>query len=242
MNDQVPNLRELLEQKITHGDITKRARWYFIIRRLIIGVATILALLLAIYFGSFILFVFNDQGIGLLAEFGWEGGWELLNSLPWIIIALIILLILTIELVGWRFTRLYRQPLVYSILGTLVIILIAGILIERTHLHRTLADSAEKNNLPVAGYLYHHFARPLPSKVHFGIVLDQEPEKWQVETREGTVMVIITTSTRFPRGADIGLRDHVLIFGPLKNGIITARGIRKINPDMMPRLYLKMMR
>ena len=239
MNEQEKNLRETIEQKITQGDVTKKTRWYFIVRRIILIAGGVLALCLAIYFGSFMFFLFNDQGIGLLTAFGWEGGLELLGLLPWIIMILIVLIVITIELVGWRFTRLYRQPFIYSIFGLVVVILLASTLIERTHLHRALLESAEHNNLPVAGYFYHQFGHPSAPNVHFGEVLEQQPTVWQIRTREGKFMVVITSRTHFPLGDDIVTQDHVLIFGPTANGTITARGIRKVDPDMMPRFYKK---
>jgi hypothetical protein len=239
MNTSEKNLRQMIEEKITHGDVTKKARWYFIVRRIIIITAGILALCLAVYLGSFIFFLVNDQGIGLLTDFGWEGAWELFTSLPWIIIGLIILLIIIIELVGWRFTRLYRQPFIYSILGTLVIILLAGTLLERTHLHRALFDSAEHNQLPVAGYFYHQFGRPAPHNIHFGVIINQKPEEWDVETREGIFMVIITNQTHFPRGKNIIPHDRIIIIGPANNNTITAHGIRKITPETMPKFFIR---
>jgi hypothetical protein len=241
-NESEKNLRKVIEQKITHGDVAKKTRWYFIVRRIIIITGGILALSLAIYFGSFLFFLFNDEGIGFLTDFGWEGRWEILSSLPWIIIILIGLLIATIELVGWRFTRLYRQPFIYSILGVLVIVTLAGTLLERTHIHRALLDEADQNRLPIAGYFYHQFGHPTPPRVHFGTVLEQKPDMWRVMTREGSLMVIITSATHFPRGNDIAIQDHVLIFGPLEKDVIIAHGIRKINPDMMPRFYIKKIR
>jgi hypothetical protein len=238
MNNPEKNLRQIIEDKITHGDVKQKARWYFIVRKIIIITGIILALCLMVYLVSFIFFIFYDQGRELLRDFGWEGTWKIIISLPWIIILLIIILFGIIELLGWRFTRLYRQPFIYSMLGLGAIIILASAAIEYSHLHRTLSESADNNQLPIAGTLYTKVAHPLPKEVYFGIVIEQTPEEWKIESRGRRIPVIITTQTRFPRGKNIVPLDRVIIMGPLDHGSIRAFGIRKIDPDRMPKIYI----
>lgn len=110
--------------------------------------------------------------------------------------------------------------------------------IEYSHLHRALSESADNNQLPLAGTLYTKVAHPLPKGVHFGIVIEQTPEEWKIESRGRRIPVIITTQTRFPRGKNIVPLDRVIIMGPLEHGSIRAFGIRKIDPDRMPKIYI----
>ena len=235
MPNEIKNALSAIEEKIRSGLVAKHSRAYFMLRRVAIMLGTIIVLALAVYLGSFIFFITYTQRAWLLTDFGWRGYINFFLSLPWLIVGLVLALIVIIELVGWRFTSLYRKPLVYSALLVFLVVLAASAIVERTNLHPNLYQSSRQNNWPMGGFLYHHFIIRHLSDGYFARVEKTTTSSWEVETNEAErVVITITPETRFPLGNDIVLHDHILIFGPRGEGHIFARGIRKLSPEMMP--------
>lgn len=235
MTKALNKMKEFITEKIARGEIVKHSRIYYIVLNCALYLGAIAALVLAIFFGSFVVFIFKFRHPWLLVGFGWPGFWRLLLSLPWLIAGFVFVLIAAIEFVSWKYTRFYRKPLLYSILVVILVVVAVSSLVSQTALHSTMFRYAQRNRLPFAGFMYRMFnARHLPDG-YFGQVVSEDGLVWQIKTNEDEdVRVILNNDTRFPTGKDIHVLDNVLVFGTRTSSIIYARGIRKVDKDTVP--------
>jgi hypothetical protein len=225
-----------IEDRINNSALEKKSRFHFIFRKVILYIGIVILFCVAAFLLSLILFISRSQRSWLLTDFGWAGYQDVFISLPWFIIGLVILLVVTVEVLGRQFAFVYRRPALYSIAGVVVVIIAAGVGVAQTTLHRTLYNSVQRTHMPMAGSLYRGIGGFRPHDVYFGVVNDQAPTLWHVTLRgdDNTVNVILTPRTRFPRGNTIVPKDLVLIMGKRSDGSIQAYGIREIEPEMIP--------
>ena len=237
MTKTFSKMKEFITEKIARGEIVKHSKIYYVILNLALYFAAFLALALAVFFGSFVVFTLRFRHPWLLMGFGWPGFWRLLLSLPWLIAGFVLVLVAAIEFVSWRYTHLYRKPLLYSVLTIILVVVVVSSLIARTTFHSTMFRYAQHNRLPFAGFMYRMFNAPHLPDGYFGQVVSEDSSVWQLKTNEGdNVQVVLSDDTRFPTGKDdIHVLDNVLVFGPRTSSTIYARGIRKITRDTVPR-------
>jgi hypothetical protein len=217
---------------IKKGEVKMRPKWHFILRGTLLGVGTALVILTLVYIASFILFVLRQNGVWFLPAFGFRGLGLLFFSLPWILIAVAILFIVILELLVKQYSFGYRRPLLYSALGGILLVVIAGFIIAQTGLHSHFYRDARAGRLPFGGELYRGFGSHPPHDVHPCTILEMNEQGFKAEEiNDDIVQVVITADTEFPSGTNFTVDDKVLVLGQRKGDIITAQGIRKIDPE-----------
>ncbi len=235
MKVSLTTLRQKIQKAVAEGTISVRSRAYFILKSAAIVVGVLILVCVAIYAGSFFFFIPGAQHTWLLTNFGWRGYVSFFLSLPWVLFFLAIILVVIIEIISWKFTRLYRRPILYSFLTFIIVVSIVSAAVAKTTLHRRLFESANRHHLPMVGGFYKHFGMRQARDIHFGEVLLQGTDEWNVRTtNEGNLRVIINDDTRFPINDTVAPHDYVVIFGPRDDDYITAHGIHKILPEMIP--------
>jgi hypothetical protein len=220
--------------KIKAGETRMRPKWHFILKTTLLAVGTVLATLTLLYLLSFVLFVLRQSGVWFPPAFWVRGLCIFFASLPWVLIALAIVFIVVLEVLVKRYAFAYRRPLLYSVVGIIILVLLGSVAISQTRVHQGFFKHAKEGRLPVAGPLYREFGMKRHKSVHPGIITEIADDGFKIENHRNEILtVIITAETRFPLGLDFVVDDEVVVLGERDNGTVTAFGIRRIDEQMM---------
>ncbi len=218
--------------KIKQGKIKMKPKSYFIFKTLFFGAGVVFAFLLSVFLISFIIFLLRASGILNLPAYGLRGIAMFFGSLPWFLIIFTIIFIIVLEVFAKRFSIVYRKPLVYSILGIIIIILLVGVFIAKTPIHSKLFfKHAQKDKPSIVGLFYKKAFINSPEDIYFGTVLNVADNGFEIETKEGesfSVVAISKDRSRCSYNEDIQEGDMVMIIGDKDNSTIKAFKIRKI--------------
>lgn len=233
--NQSASLREKIAAAIEAGEVTMRPKWHFVLKAAL-GIAGITLILLALlYLISFVIFVLHRTGVWFVPAFGLQGIYALLISLPWILILCAVVFIILLESLVRRYAFAYRQPLVYTVLVIIGLVLLGGFIVAKTAFHDRLFGYAQDERLPIAGGLYRQFGGRELRNVHPGMIINLRDAGFMMGTRRGEpLFVLIASSTQLPFGADFAPGDSVVVFGDRASGTIRAIGIREIESIQLP--------
>lgn len=223
-------IKKRILEVIGSGRIRMRPRWHFFLRAVLAALGGIIVLLAALYVTSLGIFVLRENGAWFVPVFGRRGWYEFFASLPWLLAILSLLFAVVLEILARRFSHAYRRPLIYSLIGIVVIVCIGGLLIAVTPLHGRFFRFAEQHRLPVAGHFYRLFASQHLANVHRGTVATLTQDGFTMQNRRGELLqIIVTPETRFPSGANFRQGDTAVIFGVRDDHTIHALGVRRLN-------------
>lgn len=223
-------MRERVLEAIKTGEVAMRPRWHFVLKTILLIVGGVIVVLGLVYVSSLILFVLRQSGVIFVPIFGFRGIGIFLKSLPWILIILVMIFVALLEMLVRRYAFAYRQPLLYSIAGILVVISIGAFIVGQTPLHGQVFRYAEDHHVPVMDPMYRRFIRqPIPD-MNMGEITEFIPVGFIIVSPEEEVFTVqITPRTRLPLGAEFSKGDRVIIIGPRQGMIIDAFGVRKID-------------
>jgi hypothetical protein len=217
---------------IAEGRVRMRPRWHFFLRTALGAVGGIIVLLLVVYIMSFTIFSLRQSGIWFMPSFGSRGWITFLFSLPWVLIGLAGLFVVLLEIMVRRYSFGYRQPLLYTVIGIVAVVVVCSAIVAQTTFHRRVLQFTQQHPVPLAPRLYRGYGQPYIRDVHKGFISNVVPGGFDVTLIEGDmVRIIIMPFTRFPRGIDIAEGDTVVIFGRVASATIEALGIRKVDAD-----------
>lgn len=226
------NLSDVLLDKIKNGEIKMRPKIYFVGKLILLALATAVITFFAIFVASFIFFMIRASGLMFLPSFGFIGIKMLLFSLPWILILGLLMLIATSELFIKHFPFVYKNPILYSLMALIIVILIGGFLLDNSGFHTSMLLKARDGKLPIAGPIYQKYGVPDSKEVYYGIVIGEPSDSgFKIETpRKEEISIYISEKTRIPREV-INENDALIILGKKTNGGIEAYEIKKVNRD-----------
>lgn len=230
MNNKIA---EKILNKLKNGQVKMRPKIYFVLKAGLIILGTLIVALFTLFLISFISFTLRANGILVLPIFGFRGFGAFFSSLPWLLIVAAALLIIILEILFKHFAFAYRRPILYSVLGILIIVVIGTFVIDKTPFHSGLFDRAREGRLPVFGPVYRGFGgMQRPNNAQFGIVTEINNEGFIIKTRDEQILnVIIGENTRLPFGRDIKKDDAIMVLGEKNDSTIRAEGVIKIEID-----------
>ena len=226
-------IKKDIRDAIEIGKLSMRPRWHFLLRTVLMLIGIVLVLSVVFYIVSFVIFSLHENGVLFIPIFGSRAWLEFFISLPWILILLSFLFIGVLELLVRKFSFGYRQPLLYTAIGIILIASGGGVLLAKTSFQKTLFSASERNQLPpFARKIYRGF-RPGPlHKVHIGTIEKMTKDGFFLKNRRGDALrIVVNPETRFPLGTEIEEGDNVVIFGPREKDMVQAIGIRKAPDD-----------
>lgn len=224
------NLKNLID-KIKKGEIKMRPKWHFVLKTLLIILSIIAASLFILYLTSFIFFTLRLSGVWYLPKFGFRGMGPLFFSLPWFLLLSAALLIVVLEILVRRFSFVYRRPILYTVLGVILLVLLGGFLINKTSMHPALFQRADRGRLPIMGSMYRGYGMPDLEDVHRGIVSEITDEGFVFQSQDNRLFTVITSGSRFSREQEIQKDNAVIVLGKAEDGVIKAAGVRVIDDD-----------
>jgi len=234
MNNQEKNnnIEKEISEKIKSGDIKMKSRAYFVWRAILFITAIVVLFLFAIYLISFIIFTLRTSGVWFLPNFGFHAIGILLGSLPWLLIALSMVLILALEAFAEKISFVYHRPVMYSLIFIVVVVFLASLLIGMTSFHSSLFESAYDQHLPVIGQLYRSYGAPRIHNVHNGVVTKLTSDGVVIETPNGEVLTVIFNAKNLSvLQTTIKVGDTIVVVGEKNGSTIQASDVQKIQED-----------
>ena len=168
---------------IQQHKVPMRPKWHFVattIAHILCGIMLALAMLVLM---SFIFFVLRHTGAWFAPSLGHQGWYIVLGALPWLLVLAFLVFVIILELLLRRFSFAYRKPLLYSGIGIVLLAMVGGTLVERTHVHRRMLMAAQKNRLPFAGKIYRNVGAQRLPMMHPGTVRELIPSGFLLDTR-----------------------------------------------------------
>jgi glucan phosphoethanolaminetransferase (alkaline phosphatase superfamily) len=226
------SIKQSLLEKIKKGEFKMLPRSRFILKAVLIITGIIIVFGAALYIISFMLFIFRKSPLQFLPEFGFGGLRMLFGVFPWTLIIIALVFIVILEILVKRYSFAYRNPLLYSALAVIILVLVVGFIIGQTPLHRRMFQEVRAGRLSFARPFYRNLDLRKPENVFHGTVLETSENSFTLETPEGKVLTVeIVPETMFPREKEVKKGDYVMVIGKIKENIIEAGGIRKLPKD-----------
>ncbi|MEX0918913.1 MAG: hypothetical protein WDZ85_03050 [Candidatus Paceibacterota bacterium] len=225
------SISEEVVSRIESGEVKMRSKKYFFFRAaLVVGFLSLLSFFV-LYLGSLIIFVFRANDIILFSGMGFHGFRVALLVFPWYLIILVLLLMVLVEFMGTSFSFVYRRPLIYSLLGIVIFVLLGSFLVDILPVHRPLFDLAKQERLPVMGGMYRHLGDLDIDDAHFGEILGKEGDVWVMKLESGdTVYLEITERVKgFRLLETIKSGNQIVVIGEREEDIIKVSGFRRLN-------------
>lgn len=227
------DIKEILSEKIKTGDIHMVPKWQFVLHTVLWAVGAVLAAVVAVYLFSFVLFILHRSGILFAPLYGWHGIMLFIISSPWFLISLVGVFLLVLYLLVTHFAFSYKRPLVYSMLGVVLFVIVLSSLMNQFAVHERMGRFSERHEVPGFSPMYRGIEMQRPEEVTLGTILAVHGEEIVVRTQDGEeVTVIRTLQTKQPQRKTWNSGDEVFIFGTEKEGVIEAFGIRPANGRM----------
>jgi hypothetical protein len=234
-NLEKPSIANKVIHQIKDDKIKMRPKIYFLLKTLAIALGIFFAALFILYLISFIIFALRASGVWYLPCFGLRGIGASFLLLPWLLIAISVILIVILEILVKHFAFAYRKPVLYSILFVVIFALFGSFMVDRAGLQSGLFKRAEQGNLPFAGEFYRDLGKAKNKDARRGIVSEITDNGFLIKTRNNDALeIIVTPETRFPFDEEIKENDTIIVFGKRDNGSVQAIGIRKVDDDFRP--------
>lgn len=221
--------------KIKAGEITMKPRWHFLLRSLLMVLGGLFFVLLLMYIVSFIVFIVRFSGAAFVPGFGGAGLIALLLAIPWLLVLLALLFVVVLEVLVQRFSVTRQTPLLYSILGVVVISFIGSYILLQTPLHSAIQTLATERQAPLVGPLYRTYGDQLPGRITPGVITVVTDGGFMLMTRNGDMWQInLSSETRGVDMVEIAPDVAVVVLGERDGNMITAAGIKTLPDDVRP--------
>jgi hypothetical protein len=222
---ETPSLIKRILEQVQSGQVKMRPKSYFILRAILVGLLACLVALFVLYLISFIVFSLRTSGVWFLPGFGFGALGVFFKSLPWLLIIVALALIVVLEIFVKRFSFAYRRPILYSVLGIVILAFLGSFLIIKTPFHPELFWRAREGRLPMMGEFYGGLGLPKLTNVHQGIVIGITDEGFSMETPRGELLTVMATST------DIQENNRVVVLGKRGDNKVEAFDVRKVDDE-----------
>jgi len=206
--------KEIIE-KIVKGEIKMKPKAYFVIKSVLVILAFLLCSLFALFLISFVVFIMVENGSFAFPGFGFVGFKVLFGSLPWVLVILALVLIFALEVLLKKFSFTWKKPIVYSLLGVVLFVFLAGGVIAKTGLHNKLLQRANQGGLPILGGAYVGFRGNV---IHCrGVVEYVEDNFFSINTNKKIPCPCqINANTKMPQDRQVIEGDRVMVLGRLR--------------------------
>ncbi len=232
--EEKKSIKNSVLEKIKSGQAAMKPKWHFVLKAVLVGIGIIIFILLTLFVISLIIFILHDNGTWFVPAFGMRGIGRFIVSVPWLLVLACVAFIGLLEILVRKYSFAYRKPFLYSIIGIILFVSVGGIGVFATHMHDRFSRLAMERRLPFAGPMYQRFRAQRPIDVYPGTVRETTENGFLIENESNeTFRVVVTHATRFPFGSEIVVGDDIVVMGDLKDGVIYAFGIRKID-DKLP--------
>ncbi len=231
MTNQDPqSIKDKVLSTINAGSVKMRPRWQFVLQSIAMLVGLILIFLLMLFVVSFGIFLLQRSGVWFALQFGSHGLKELLATLPVLFLVLTVIFLLLLQVLAHRYSFSYSRPMLYTLLGTIILVVGGSFVIAKTQVHEDLYRLARNDHLPFVAGLYTKYPYPKSDRVVPGLIRDLQDKGFTLIDPVGkSWVVVIDEQTKLPYNDDLDVNDSVVVMGDKKEeNVIEAEGIMKI--------------
>lgn len=226
---QDEKLENSIMGKIKSGQVKLKSKYIFLAEKLGLGTAFALSVLLSILFFNLIFFYLKETDNLKYLSFGKFGIFAFLESFPYLLVVVFILLII---LSGYLLTRSdvsYKKPFGYLAVGMVVLIMIFGGFLTYTNLGQNMEKQARMGNEPVRT-----FFKPLTDVRNngiAGIVFEEGDGYLIIQTPQGLRRIETKNVENIP---EIEKGQFIITVGNGGEFNFTATKIKIANKEDMP--------
>jgi hypothetical protein len=213
---------------IRTGKAKMHSRSYFILMGVLTLICAILLFSIIFFVLTFIIFALQENGGLFAVGFGPSGWLIFLGSLPWSLLLLSIALILILWILLRRYSVVYHQPFLYTLLMLIVVISIAGFFLSAGAIHGSIDRYVLRNQIPVVTNVYEFETSPMNGIYRGQAVMIATSSLILADTigQTSTVLLIPVAAAELAR---IRPGDYVIVFGrPVATATIQASGVEAI--------------
>ncbi len=240
-NNTNKTIHDNVLKAIEAGQVKMKPKWHFIVRTALLLVGTILLTLSILYVASFIIFIMRQNGFLFVSGYGWHGLDVLINSIPWMLVGMTIIFIVLLQILIKKYSFGYGKPLMYSVLAVIAIVIIGGLLLEKTSIHKGLFNEAENDRLPFFGGMYREFGEEHSDSITIGKIRELLFNGYRIENHTSdNIIVIVTSETKLPPNSSLQIGDVIFVLGNQKGDVVEAEGIRVFDGVMPPQRRMMM--
>ncbi len=222
MNDVNKKIKEQIESK----KIKMKSKSYYLALSILYFVSVIVVILFTLFLASFIFFALKSSGTNEFLAFGYAGLLPFFQSIPWLLILALIILILLVELFGKKIDLVSKKPLVYSLAAVIIVVVGFGAVFAETPIHNTLLDKAAENRLPLGKGMYEKYGSFRENDLIVAKIIEINDEFLLVESQENQFKVELSDELRKPDHVDLFVNQEIIIFGEINDDSIEAKGIK----------------
>ncbi len=207
-----------------------KPRWHFILKTLLLLSGCLVALLIVLYLLSLALFVLDKNDLWFVPSFGFKGVVLFIFSLPWLVIFTVIVFLVILHVLVRHYAFAYQQPLLYSAVGIVLIVIAGSCIIRKTGLHQEFSDYSQVHHMPLAAPMYQQFEFQKNDRIHRGIIIEIRDPNFVLQDHWQEVWdVRVTPSTRFPQGLKFFVGQRVMVVGDRREQGVDAFGVRSVH-------------
>jgi hypothetical protein len=226
------NLKDNILNKIKSGEVDMKPHWHFALKSLLLILGIVVSVLLAVYILSFIHFYLRQSGIWFVPFYGFRGLSIFVMNSPWLLIASAGALLVVIQLLVRKYAFSFHQPLLYSLLGIIILVLLGVYATLQTQIHPRLHGLAQDRGISVFGPLYRGIEERRPESITFGTITEVHDNGFTLESVKGEIVTVVLTSrTKRPPNRTFTVEQFVIVFGDREEDSVTAIGVRPTPPD-----------
>ena len=170
-----------------------RPKIHFTLLTILVVVGVVLVVAALIYFASFTAFVFRINGLMNIPSFGFVGVIPFLQSIPWILLALVIVFLIILEVLTRYFSFSHKVPLIYTILAILVITVLGSSLALGSSFHDKALIKAEDGKLPFAGMMYNRYNRNSTDSIFNAEIIEVRDSSITAHLDTGDMVEVLLT-------------------------------------------------
>ncbi len=226
------SIKKKVLEKIRSGEVNMRPKIYFLLKAIFVAGTILVFIGFFILLTTFIVFHLRAGGVLYLPGFGFRGMGLYFTSLPWILILLSVFLIFILEILTKRFSFVWRQPALYSLLAIILITIIGGFFVDRVAFHQSMLLRSEQGRFFLVSPIYREFGMPKFRNIHRGVIKEIDEESLLLQMIDGEVLkAVFLPDVRYPLSEGLEEGDTIVVVGERDNGTIQAFGVRKIDDD-----------
>ncbi len=204
---------------IASGRIKMHSRAYFVLQTVLAIVGGIILGLFLIYIVGFAIFLLRESGALLAPGLGFAGWYIFFRSVPWLLVVLSLIFLLVLVILINHYAFAYQRPLLYSLLGIMIIVTAASFYI-----------SFYQFNPPILGAYYNGYNSGELTDVHRGEIVVLAANGFVLQGLSGETSTVLFGAGMAPAAeSDLRAGDLVVVFGDRDtSGFIEASAIEKI--------------
>lgn len=210
--------------------VKMRSRSYFVLRTVFAVVAAVLVFLIIFFVTTFMIFALELNGGLYAVGFGPSGWLIFLNSLPWSMLLLSLVLTLILWILLRRYAIVYQQPFLYVLLILVVVMSLACFFLSAGAIHSGIYRYMSQAPIPFVSGVYQAETAPM-NGVYRGQIIVLATSSFIVENDFGRTSTVFMLPATVSELTGIAPGDYVLIFGQgIATATIQAAGVEEI-PD-----------